>query len=81
MNPGNITCLTAAKIDYCALANNHVLDWGYPGLEDTLEALKKANIKSSGAGRNLYEAQIPAMMDIEGKGRCPVVKRVIEQGR
>ena len=29
MHPNNIACLTAAKIDYCSLANNHVLDWGY----------------------------------------------------
>src|SRR6187455_2513170 len=31
MNPANISCITAARIDCCALANNHVLDWGYPG--------------------------------------------------
>lgn len=30
MNPQNVPCLTAAKIDCCALANNHVLDWGNP---------------------------------------------------
>jgi poly-gamma-glutamate capsule biosynthesis protein CapA/YwtB (metallophosphatase superfamily) len=29
MNPQNIASLTAANIDVCALANNHVLDWGY----------------------------------------------------
>jgi poly-gamma-glutamate synthesis protein (capsule biosynthesis protein) len=72
MNPENITCLAAAKIDYCSLANNHVLDWGYSGLLETLETLKKANIKSSGAGSNLYDAQIPAIMEIKGKGRVLV---------
>jgi len=29
MHPQNIGCLSAARIDACALANNHVLDWGY----------------------------------------------------
>ena len=69
MNPENIPCLTAARIDYCSLANNHVLDWGYPGLSETLETLQEANIKSGGAGKNLTEAETPAVMEIEGKGR------------
>ena len=42
MAPENIPCISAAKIDCCALANNHVLDWGYAGLQDTLAALAKA---------------------------------------
>ncbi len=69
MNPKNTPCLTAAKIDCCALANNHVLDWGYSGLEETLNTLKVAGIKASGAGRNLAEAQSPAVLDVDGKGR------------
>jgi poly-gamma-glutamate capsule biosynthesis protein CapA/YwtB (metallophosphatase superfamily) len=28
MHPRNIDCITAARIDCCCLANNHVLDWG-----------------------------------------------------
>src|SRR5499426_4790252 len=28
MHPRNIGCLTAAHISCCALANNHLLDWG-----------------------------------------------------
>ena len=28
MHPANVGCLTAAQIDCCVLANNHVLDWG-----------------------------------------------------
>ena len=43
MNPQNIAGLTAADIDVCALANNHVLDWGYAGLRDTLESLQRAS--------------------------------------
>jgi poly-gamma-glutamate capsule biosynthesis protein CapA/YwtB (metallophosphatase superfamily) len=45
MHPDNIPILTAAKIEVCSLANNHVLDWGYSGLLETLESLDKANIK------------------------------------
>jgi len=72
MHPENIRCLTAAKIDYCSLANNHVLDWGYTGLTETLETLRKVNIKSAGAGQNLQEAETPAVMEVEGKGRVIV---------
>jgi poly-gamma-glutamate capsule biosynthesis protein CapA/YwtB (metallophosphatase superfamily) len=36
MHPANAPCLRAAAIDCCVLANNHVLDWGYPGLRETL---------------------------------------------
>jgi poly-gamma-glutamate capsule biosynthesis protein CapA/YwtB (metallophosphatase superfamily) len=72
MHPENIPSLTAAKIDYCSLANNHVLDWGYAGLTETLETLKKANINSAGAGHNLQEAESPAVMEVEGKGRVIV---------
>jgi poly-gamma-glutamate synthesis protein (capsule biosynthesis protein) len=69
MHPQNIPVLTRAGIDFCSLANNHVLDWGYSGLLETLQTLKKANILSSGAGRNLSEASAPAVMAIPGKGR------------
>jgi poly-gamma-glutamate synthesis protein (capsule biosynthesis protein) len=62
MNPANIACITAAGIDCCALANNHVLDWGYQGLADTLDNLREANLKYSGAGMNLEEAQAPAVV-------------------
>src|SRR6185369_11902077 len=72
MHPRNIPCLTAAGIDICSLANNHVLDWGYAGLLETLQTLKENNIKSAGAGRNRSEAAAPAIMDVAGKGRVLV---------
>ncbi len=72
MNPKNIPCLTAAGIDCCALANNHVLDWGYSGLVETIETLKTAQIKTAGAGPERQSAETPAIMEIEGKGRVVV---------
>lgn len=72
MNPDNIPCILAAKIDCCALANNHILDWGYAGLAETLDTLKKVGIKTPGAGRNLAEAQAPALMPVSRKGRVLV---------
>jgi len=72
MHPNNLPCITAARIDCCVLANNHVLDWGYPGLQETLESLNKAGIQSCGAGQNLREAQAPAIIEVAGKGRVLV---------
>jgi poly-gamma-glutamate synthesis protein (capsule biosynthesis protein) len=60
MNPANIGCLTAAKIDCAALANNHTLDWGAAGLAETIDSLKKAGIAASGAGETREEAEYPA---------------------
>jgi poly-gamma-glutamate synthesis protein (capsule biosynthesis protein) len=37
MSPGNVPCVAAARPDACALANNHMLDFGRRGLEDTLD--------------------------------------------
>ncbi|MBV6442372.1 MAG: putative polyglutamine synthesis accessory protein [Saprospiraceae bacterium] len=65
MNPANIPCLTAAGIDGCALANNHVLDWGYKGLTETLQTLDKAGIKTAGAGENEEEAARPAVWTLK----------------
>jgi poly-gamma-glutamate synthesis protein (capsule biosynthesis protein) len=62
MHPKNIHCLTAAKIDCCSLANNHVLDWGYSGLAETLRTLRAVGIKTAGAGETLAEAQSPAVL-------------------
>jgi len=69
MNPDNIACLSAARIDCCVLANNHVLDWGYSGLADTLTSLRGAGLKTAGAGRNRQQAEAPAIIEVPSKGR------------
>lgn len=72
MNPDNLPCLTAARPDVCALANNHVLDFGPRGLEDTLDALAAAGIRRAGAGRTSFEAAEPAIVPLEPSGRVLV---------
>lgn len=39
MHPGNIECLTAARLDVCSLANNHALDYGWQGFAETIQVL------------------------------------------
>jgi poly-gamma-glutamate synthesis protein (capsule biosynthesis protein) len=64
MSPANAACLTAARIDCCVLANNHVLDWGVAGLEETLDTLHRMGIRTAGAGRNAAAAAAPAIVDL-----------------
>jgi len=73
MSPENATCLIAAEIDCCVLANNHVLDWGCGGLIDTLQVLERRHIRVAGAGRDVAHASAPAIVDVAGKGRVIVV--------
>jgi poly-gamma-glutamate synthesis protein (capsule biosynthesis protein) len=73
MHPANAPVLTTPGIDCCVLANNHVLDWGRPGLEETLDALRRAGLRKAGAGRDLEEARAPAVLPTGVGGRVLVV--------
>jgi poly-gamma-glutamate synthesis protein (capsule biosynthesis protein) len=72
MHPANAPCLAAAKIDCCVLANNHVLDWGVRGLEETLDTLRSAGVRTAGAGRDAAEAAAPAAIELAGNRRVLV---------
>jgi len=72
MHPDNIPCLTVAGIDCCALANNHVLDWGYAGLVETMTTLEQVGIGYAGAGRNRAAAEAPAILRLNDDGRVLV---------
>jgi len=51
MHPANVDILSVAGVDVAVLANNHVLDWSIPGLEQTLESLAASGVSKVGAGR------------------------------
>jgi poly-gamma-glutamate capsule biosynthesis protein CapA/YwtB (metallophosphatase superfamily) len=72
MHPANVPCLTAARIDCCVLANNHVLDWGYAGLKETLAALRAAGMGTAGAGNDETEAAAPGIIDLDRGARVLV---------
>jgi poly-gamma-glutamate synthesis protein (capsule biosynthesis protein) len=72
MNPRNLPCVSAARPDVCALANNHVLDFGRAGLEETLTALDRAGLAAAGAGRDAAAAWQPAAVPLPGGGRMLV---------
>ncbi|MBX3261034.1 MAG: CapA family protein [Labilithrix sp.] len=73
MHPDNVACLTALELDVCALANNHVLDWGERGLLETLDVLDAARLRVAGAGRTAEEATRPAVVSVPDGGRVLVL--------
>jgi poly-gamma-glutamate synthesis protein (capsule biosynthesis protein) len=62
MHPDNVSCLTVARPDACALANNHVLDFGVAGLAETLDTLGTAGLRAVGAGPDEDAAWRPARL-------------------
>ena len=75
MHPDNISSLTAFRPGVCALANNHILDFGHSGLTDTVAALAGVGIPCAGAGIDLRAARMPAVVNTSG-GRRVVVGSV-----
>lgn len=55
-NPNSIDGMVKSGVEVATLANNHVLDYGYEGLLDTLKTLDSYNIKYTGAGKNKKDA-------------------------
>ncbi len=72
MHPDNVECLCAANIDCCVLSNNHVLDWGRGGLQETLQTLHRAGIATTGAGGDAEAAAAPAILTLAGRARVLV---------
>jgi len=73
MHPSNVGVLKAARVTCCALSNNHILDWGYPGLDETLDSLDKAGIQYAGAGNSKGSAEAPTIIERrEKEGRIIV---------
>ncbi|MEV5934504.1 CapA family protein [Streptomyces sp. NPDC052079] len=66
MDPANVPALTVARPDVCVLANNHVLDFGRPGLGETLDVLDGAGLGDAGAGRDADAAHAPAVVPVAG---------------
>ena len=54
--------LAAAGFTVMSLANNHTMDYGIEGLEQTMAALDEAGIQHAGAGMSLAEARRPAFI-------------------
>lgn len=64
--PVVIDAIEAMGVDVVTLGNNHVSDWGAPGLNDTIAALEEAGFATVGAGSDVAQARQPALFDTAG---------------
>ncbi len=60
-HPDHAAVLDAVPAPVCALANNHVLDFGLEGFAETLRTLRASGIPACGAGGNRAEAERPVV--------------------
>jgi len=60
--------LSEAGFNVLTLGNNHITDFhDGEGIAHTVDVLTKLGISHCGAGRNISEAQKPAVLDVKGK--------------
>ncbi len=64
--PEFVASLQSGSVDVVSLANNHMVDYGPGGLEDTIATLDGAKIVHFGAGANLAAARAPAIVEVKG---------------
>lgn len=65
-SPENVDGLAYAGVDVVTIANNHIIDYGLEGLQETQSVLDSNNIRYSGAGANAYEAYLPLFYNKKG---------------
>jgi len=65
-DPKAIEGLVYAGFDVLSVANNHTLDYGRAGMEDSLRRLQEANIIPVGAGLNAHEAFSVKIKEVRG---------------
>lgn len=61
-----VGALRHAGVDLVSLANNHILDFDFEGLAETLAVLRRNDIAYTGAGVDLEEARTPAIVERGG---------------
>ncbi len=65
-SPVALHALAAAGVDVATMANNHAVDYGPLGLDDTLVAIRESPIPVIGVGPDAGSAYAPYRIDIRG---------------
>ena len=66
--PRAFAALRDAGIDVVTMANNHGLDYGPVGLDDTLAAVRASHVPTVGIGRDEAQAYRPYVATVRGCG-------------
>ncbi len=65
-SPDRAKSLLEARIKVCNLANNHILDFGVEGMQETIGVLDQAGIAHVGAGLSIKKAREPLILELSG---------------
>ncbi len=65
-DPAFAPCLNAAGFDILSLANNHALDCGRLGLDETMATLRQRQIRWVGAGINRMQSEKATILKVRG---------------
>jgi poly-gamma-glutamate capsule biosynthesis protein CapA/YwtB (metallophosphatase superfamily) len=65
--PTAFTALKAAGVDIATMANNHAVDYGPVGLQDSLSAIASTRFPVVGIGRNATQAYAPWYGIVQGR--------------
>jgi poly-gamma-glutamate capsule biosynthesis protein CapA/YwtB (metallophosphatase superfamily) len=65
-SPAHAAALSYGGIDMVTLANNHIIDYGIAGLQQTQSVVRNEGILCFGAGVDSYEALMPAFYSKSG---------------
>lgn len=66
-SPKTVCALRYLNIDLVTMANNHILDFGQAGVQDTLNLCYDNHIQTVGAGMNLSSARKPHTLLLKGR--------------
>jgi hypothetical protein len=66
-SPECIDLFKYGGFDVLTLANNHILDYGENGVEDTLQICKENEINTVGAGMDITEAAEPLYLNVKAR--------------
>lgn len=66
-NPFYVKALKENNVIVACLANNHIMDYGETGMEDTINTLENNGINYIGAGENLNQSTKPVTLNIKGR--------------
>ena len=59
--------LSQIGVTDCAISNNHIMDYGIPGINDTKDALTRLGLNYTGFGENYEDSRKNLVMEKDGK--------------
>jgi poly-gamma-glutamate capsule biosynthesis protein CapA/YwtB (metallophosphatase superfamily) len=71
--PACLRGMANAGIAAVSLANDRIMDYGLPGLQETLDFLREQHLQAVGAGANLRLAQQPLVLQSQDGAKVAVV--------